>query len=265
VIPLVMGVLNVTPDSFSDGGQWLDPDAAISHGLDMVAQGASVVDVGGESTRPGAEPVDAGEEIRRVVPVIEALAPHVRISIDTRKAAVAEAAVHAGATLLNDVSASLFEQAAALGVGWVAMHMQGTPETMQIAPAYHDVVSEVAAFLEQRAEQAAAAGVSEIWLDPGFGFGKNLRHNLLLLKHLDRITAIGPPVVAGLSRKATTGRLIAASDQRTPPTDEIAPVTVRDRQEATIALEVWAMRSGIDMIRSHEVLTAIQAAKVVAA
>ena len=164
-----MGVLNVTPDSFSDGGRWLDPDAAVAHGLALVAEGADVVDVGGESTRPGAEPVAEDEELRRVLPVIEALAPHVRVSIDTRRAAVAEAAVAAGATLVNDVSASLWPVAAAAGpgVGWVAMHMQGEPRTMQQAPAYDDVVAEVRAFLVERAERARAAGVDEVWIDPG--------------------------------------------------------------------------------------------------
>src|SRR4051812_47540406 len=173
-----MGVLNVTPDSFSDGGRWPDADAAIARGLQLVAEGADVVDVGGESTRPGAEPVEEADERRRVLGVIEALAPHVRVSIDTRKAAVAEAALAAGATLLNDVSATLHEVAAAAGAGWVAMHMQGDPRTMQSAPAYDDVVAEVLQFVVARAEQAVAAGVQEVWIDPGIGFGKTVDHNL---------------------------------------------------------------------------------------
>lgn len=263
--PLVMGVLNVTPDSFSDGGRWLDPDAAIAHGLEMVAEGASVIDVGGESTRPGATPVEAAEEIRRVVPVIEALAPVVRVSIDTRKAEVARAAVRAGATLINDISASLWETAAELGTGWVAMHMQGTPETMQVAPFYTDVVAEVVAFLEARVELATQAGVEEIWLDPGFGFGKTMHHNLSLLRHLDRIVAIGPPVLVGLSRKATVGRLHAASDRRQIPDESTPPVPTEDRLEGSIALQVWAMHLGARMVRAHDVRAAVHAAKVVAA
>src|SRR5215210_3809416 len=158
-----MGVLNVTPDSFSDGGWWLDRQPAIEHGLRMVAEGADVIDVGGESTRPGAEPVALDEELRRVLPVIEALAPHTRVSIDTRKAEVAEAAIGAGATLVNDVSASLAPVAAAAKVGWVAMHMRGDPRSMQRSPAYDDVVAEVTAFLVAR---AASAGVDEVWIDP---------------------------------------------------------------------------------------------------
>lgn len=264
-VPLVMGVLNVTPDSFSDGGRWLDPDAAIAHGLALAAEGASVVDVGGESTRPGAKPVDVEEEIRRVVPVVEALAPVVRVSIDTRKAEVARAAVGAGATLINDVSASLWETAAELGTGWVAMHMQGTPETMQHAPTYTDVVSEVASFLEVRAELASKAGVEEIWLDPGFGFGKTMHHNLSLLRHLDRIVAIGPPVLVGLSRKATVGRLHAASDRRETPDESTPPVPTDDRLEGSITLQVWAMQLGARMVRAHDVRAAVHAAKVVAA
>ncbi|WP_208027588.1 dihydropteroate synthase [Rhabdothermincola sediminis] len=265
VLPLVMGVLNVTPDSFSDGGRWCDPDSAIARGLELVAEGASVVDVGGESTRPGARPVDAPEEIRRVVPVVEALAPVVRVSIDTRKDEVARAAVRAGATLINDVSASLWRTAAELGTGWVAMHMQGSPETMQEAPTYTDVVAEVATFLEQRAAMAARAGVEEIWLDPGFGFGKTMVHNLSLLRHLDRIVAIGLPVLVGLSRKATIGRLHAASDRGEVPTESTAPVPTDDRLEGSIALGVWAMTQGARMIRAHDVLAAVHSAKVVAA
>src|SRR5918997_2718787 len=189
-----MGVLNVTPDSFSDGGRFLDPDRAIAHGLTLVAEGAHVVDVGGESTRPGAAPVDDAEQRRRVVPVIEALAPSVRVSVDTRSGAVAEAALAAGATLVNDVSASLWPVAAEAGAGWVAMHMQGTPGTMQRAPHYDDVVGEVIAFLRKRAGQAREAGVEEVWVDPGIGFGKTLDHNLALLRDLDQLVALGFPV-----------------------------------------------------------------------
>ncbi|MDQ3306380.1 MAG: dihydropteroate synthase, partial [Actinomycetota bacterium] len=175
---LVMGVLNVTPDSFSDGGRWTDPEVAIDRGLTMVAEGADVIDVGGESTRPGSEPVDDAEQRRRVLPVISALAPHVRVSIDTRSVAVAEAAVEVGATLINDVSASLWPVVAASGpqAGWVAMHMRGEPSTMQVDPYYDDVVAEVRTFLVERAGAARAGGVTEVWIDPGIGFGKSLEH-----------------------------------------------------------------------------------------
>ncbi len=263
----VMGVVNVTPDSFSDGGQWLEPEDAITHGQRLVDEGAVVIDVGGESTRPGAAPVPEQEELRRVLPVVEALSDRARVSIDTRKAAVARAAVSAGATLINDISASLWSVAADLGVGWVAMHMQGTPPTMQAAPHYDDVVADVVAYLAVRADEAERAGVGEIWIDPGFGFGKTTEHNLSLLRHLDRIVALGRPVVVGLSRKATLGRLLAASDARArhegPAVGAVTPPD--DRLEGSIAVQVWAMKRGVAMIRAHDVLAAVQAAKVVAA
>jgi dihydropteroate synthase len=168
-----MGILNVTPDSFSDGGRWFEPGDAVAHGRRLVAEGADVVDVGGESTRPGAGPVPEDEELRRVIPVVEALAPEVRVSIDTTKPAVARAAVAAGATLVNDVSASLHEVAAETGAGWVAMHARGTPATMTGLTGYGDVVAEVCGYLAERAEVARAAGVGEVWLDPGIGFAKD--------------------------------------------------------------------------------------------
>lgn len=254
-----MGVLNVTPDSFSDGGRYLDQGAAVAHGLALVAEGAAVVDVGGESTRPGAEPVDVDEERRRVVPVIEALAPHVRVSVDTRHAAVAEAALAAGATLVNDVSASLHEVVAAAGrgVGWVAMHMQGDPRTMQEAPRYDDVVSEVRDFLVARATVAASAGVEEVWVDPGIGFGKTDEHNLALLAHLDTLVATGFPVVVGTSRKGFLGRLLASSDG----TDAVG---TDDRLEGSIATATWAMWQGAGMVRAHDVRATVHAARVVA-
>jgi dihydropteroate synthase len=268
VKPLVMGVLNVTPDSFSDGGAFLDPEAAIAHGLEMFAEGADVVDVGGESTRPGAEPVPEDEEIRRVAPVIEALHRHDRgrISVDTRHRAVAEAAVDAGATLVNDVSASLHEVAAARpGVGWVAMHMRGEPRTMQADPTYDDVVAEVRAFLVDRAEAAAAAGVEEIWIDPGFGFGKTAAHNLALLRHLDRLVATGYPVMVGTSRKAFLGRLMAAADGRAPLDPlPLATVPPDDRLEGSLATAVWSMYQGAAMVRVHDVRASVQAAMLVA-
>jgi dihydropteroate synthase len=262
-----MGVVNVTPDSFSDGGQWFEPGIAVAHGLQLIDEGAAVVDVGGESTRPGAAPVSETEELRRVIPVIEALSERARVSIDTRKASVARAAVAAGATLINDVSASLWPVAAELGVGWVAMHMQGTPETMQVAPRYDDVVAEVAAYLAERVVRAEAAGVAEIWVDPGFGFGKTAEHNLTLLRRLGELVALGRPLVVGISRKTTLGRLLGASDARARHDDPAtAPVTLPDdRLEGSIAAQVWALQQGAAMIRSHDVLAAVQAAKVVAA
>lgn len=252
-----MGIVNVTPDSFSDGGRFASADAAIAHGVELFSQGAAIVDVGGESTRPGAEPVDVETELARVLPVVEGLAAHGRVSIDTRKPEVARAAVANGATLLNDVSASLWPVAAELGVGWIAMHMRGEPATMQDAPHYDDVVDEVCSFLAAKAAAAVEAGVDEVWIDPGFGFGKTDAHNLALLAGLDRIVALGWPVVVGTSRKGTLGRLLAASDG--------APVDVDDRLAASIATEVWAMHQGAAMIRAHDVRSAVQAARVVAA
>jgi dihydropteroate synthase len=259
---LVMGVVNVTPDSFSDGGLYLDHDAAIARGLEIVAEGADVVDVGGESTRPGADPVPVDEELRRVVPVVEALAPRVRVSIDTRKLEVAEAAIAAGATLVNDVSASLHEAVAAAGplVGWVAMHMLGDPRTMQRDPAYDDVVADVCEFLVGRADAARTAGVQEVWIDPGIGFGKTPAHNWSLLRHLDVLVGTGYPVLLGTSRKRFLGLVTAASDDRED--GEIAPV--EDRLEASVATAVWAMVQGVRMVRVHDVRATVHAATVVA-
>jgi dihydropteroate synthase len=250
-----MGVLNVTPDSFSDGGLYLDAERAAAHGLDMVRNGADVVDVGGESSRPGAEPVSEREELRRVVPVIEALAPHVRVSIDTVKRAVAEAAVTAGATLVNDISASLWPVAAESGVGWVAMHMQGAPRTMQRDPRYDDVVAEVHAFLHDRARAAAEGGVREVWVDPGIGFGKTAAHNLALLHHLSELVAEGLPVLVGTSRKSFLGRLAPG------PGGE--PSGVAERLPGSIATATWAMLAGAAMVRVHDVPSARQAATLV--
>jgi dihydropteroate synthase len=247
-----MGVLNVTPDSFSDGGRWLDPAAAVAHGLALAAAGADVVDVGGESTRPGAAEVPVDEELRRVVPVIGALAPHVRVSVDTRKADVAEAAVAAGATIVNDVSATLHEVAAAHSAGWVAMHMLGTPATMQQHAVYDDVVAEVREFLVQRAEKATAAGVGEVWIDPGLGFAKTAEHNLSLLRHLHELVATGIPVLVGASRKSFVGRLTGDA-------------AVDDRLEGSLAAAVWAMDKGVAMVRVHDVRPTVQAARLVAA
>jgi dihydropteroate synthase len=259
---LVMGVINVTPDSFSDGGQFLEHEAAIARGHALIAEGADVIDIGGESTRPGAEPVPVAEELHRVITVVEALAPHVRVSIDTRKAEVAEAAIAAGATLLNDVSASLYAVAAAAGpgVGYVAMHMLGDPRTMQANPIYDDVVAEVREFLVTRADAAAAAGVEEVWIDPGIGFGKTTAHNLSLLKHLNVLVSTGYPVLIGTSRKRFLGALQAEAD-RPQPAD---PAPVEDRMEGSVASAVWAMVQGVRMVRVHDVRATVHAAKVVA-
>ncbi len=251
---LVMGVLNVTPDSFSDGGRWFEREAAIARGIELFAEGADVVDVGGESTRPGAAPVEEAEECRRVVPVIEALAAHGRVSVDTRKRAVAEAAVAAGATLVNDVSATLWQVAAESGpgVGWVAMHMQGEPATMQKAPVYKDVVGEVRQFLVERAETARNAGVQEVWIDPGIGFGKTAEHNLSILRRLSSLVATGHPVLVGTSRKSFLGALAGG-----------APVT--DRLEGSLATAVHAVAQGARMVRVHDVEPTVQALRITAA
>ncbi len=252
-----MGVINVTPDSFSDGGLYFDPERAVAHGLELARQGADVVDVGGESSRPGAEPVSEREETRRVVPVIEALSPHVRVSVDTVKRAVAEAAIAAGATLINDISASLWPVAAEAGVGWVAMHMQGEPRTMQRDPRYDDVVAEVAAFLRARAGAAVEAGVHEVWVDPGIGFGKTAAHNLALLRHLPELVATGFPVLVGTSRKSFLGAL--APDPSDRPSDP------GQRLPGSIATATWAMLAGASMVRVHDVESARQAATLVGA
>ncbi len=221
-----------------------------------------MIDVGGESTRPGAEGVALDEELRRVLPVVAALSTHTRVSIDTRKAAVAEAAIDAGATLVNDVSASLYEVAAAAGpaVGFVAMHMLGDPRTMQAHPAYDDVVADVRDFLVDRADAARSAGVEEVWIDPGIGFGKTTAHNLSLLRHLDVLVSTGFPVVIGTSRKRFLGELLAASDRPQSP----EPVGSDDRLEGSVATAVWAMVQGARMVRVHDVRATVHAARVVA-
>lgn len=249
-----MGVLNVTPDSFSDGGCWLDPEAAIAHGRQMIAEGAEVVDVGGESTRPGATGVDPAEEVRRILPVIEALAAETVVSVDTRRAEVAAAAVEAGASIINDVSAELWPVAAETGAGWVAMHMPADPAVMQQHARYGDVVAEVLEYLLRQAERAAEAGVERVWIDPGIGFGKTAAHNLSLLHHLDRFTATGWPVLVGTSRKSFLGALAAG------PGGEPAPPA--DRLEGTVATSTWAVLRGADMIRVHDVGPAVMACRL---
>jgi dihydropteroate synthase len=246
-IPRVMGVLNVTPDSFSDGGDYLAPEKAVQRALHMVEAGAAIIDVGGESTRPGAAPVGTEEELQRVIPVIEALARElaVPVSIDTRKPDVMQAAVAAGAGLINDVNAlqapGALDTAAALGVPVCLMHMQGDPESMQDRPAYRDVVSEVGRFLAARARACRAAGMARerILLDPGFGFGKTDEHNLLLLQQLDTLVAAGYPLLVGLSRKSLIGNVLGL------PVDK--------RVYPGVALATLAVWQGALLVRSHDV------------
>ena len=255
-----MGIVNVTPDSFSDGGLFLDAAAAVEHGTRLAAEGASILDVGGESTRPGAAPVAAEDEIARVLPVVERLASagH-RVSIDTTKAAVARAALDAGADLVNDVSALRFDPelagpVAERGAGCCLMHMLGEPRTMQESPRYEDVVSEVKAFLEERLAFAVAEGVEEelVWLDPGVGFGKTVEHNLELLRRLDEIVAIGRPVVVGTSRKSFLGKLTGGK-------------TEGERLPGTIATNVLALERGASIFRVHDVAPVADALAVAAA
>lgn len=260
--PTVLGILNVTPDSFSDGGRFFDIDDAVRHAEAMLADGADMIDVGGESTRPGSARIDAETELERVVPVVEALAGQCRLSIDTRRPEVARAAVAAGATIINDTTASLWPLAAELGTGWIGMHMQGEPATMQAAPHYDDVVEEVATFLDERATAASEAGVSEIWIDPGFGFGKTLDHNLAVLANLDRLVATGWPVAVGTSRKSMLGTLLTESDAGLGGSD--GPVGSDDRLIGSIVTATYAMALGADLIRVHDVLDARQAATVIA-
>jgi dihydropteroate synthase len=257
--PLVLGILNVTPDSFSDGGQFIDPAAAVARARQMLDDGADMIDVGGESTRPGAEPISPDEEMARIIPVIEAIAPMCRISIDTRRDEVARAAVVAGASIINDISASLWQAAADTGAGWIAMHMQGSPRSMQAKPAYTDVVAEVKDFLVERAQTAKAAGVADVWIDPGFGFGKTLEHNLELLVRLDEFVETGIPVAVGTSRKSMLGAMLAQSDG-------ISGVTKPDdRLEGSVGTATYAMVLGAQLIRVHDVKAGRQAAAVVAA
>jgi dihydropteroate synthase len=259
--PVIMGVVNVTPDSFSDGGLFLDATAAVEHGRRLASEGAAILDVGGESTRPGAEPVSEEEELRRVLPVVEQLAADggARISIDTTKAPVARAALDAGATIVNDVSAFRFDpELAALvaesGVDCCLMHMLGEPRTMQQDPRYDDVVSDVKAFLEERLSFATSEGVPEerVWLDPGIGFGKTVEHNLELLRRLDEIVAIGRPVVIGTSRKSFLGKLAGGRDEG-------------DRVPGTIATNVVALERGATIFRVHDVAQNADALAVAAA
>ena len=256
-----MGILNVTPDSFSDGASFSSPEEAIARGQQLFDEGAAVVDVGGESTRPGAEPVPVTEELARVVDVVAGLAPRGRVSVDTTKPEVARAAVEAGADIINDVSASLHEVAAELNVTWIAVHRQGIPSTMQIDPQYGDVVAEVGEFLSAAAQRALAAGVPEVWIDPGIGFGKTTGHNLELMANLQQLTGRGVPVVVGASRKRFIGELHARSDGGSPA-DE---VPANDRIEGSLAAAAWAFAQGVSVVRAHDVAATVGALKVVAA
>jgi dihydropteroate synthase len=256
-----MGVLNVTCDSFSDGGLYMDYETAVRRGRQMVAEGVDVVDVGGESTRPGASAVAPDEELRRVVPVIEALAGEVRVSIDTAKASVAQAALAAGATLLNDVSSSLAAVAAEHGAGFVAMHCKGTPADMQLDPRYDDVVGEVRQFLERCVTNARAAGVTEVYIDPGIGFGKSVRHNLQLLAALPELVATGVPVLVGTSRKSFIGHL-GAGGSPDGRVGEVPPLGAHDRLDGSLASAVWAMACGAAVVRVHDVAATVQAARL---
>lgn len=258
--PILMGIVNVTPDSFSDGGLFFDPQAALDQALQLAADGADILDIGGESTRPFAEPVSVQEELQRVIPLIQAIRRHsdIPISIDTYKAAVAQAALAAGANLINDISALRFDPqmvhvAANAAVPVVLMHMQGQPRTMQLAPHYDNVVVEVKAFLAERRDFALAQGISpqNIILDVGIGFGKNLTHNLELLRRLDEFHDLGCPLLLGVSRKAFIGKLLDA------------PITERDI--GTLGAIAVGLTKGVQIIRTHNVHLAKQLTTVMTA
>ena len=255
----VMGIVNVTPDSFSDGGQYAAVEAAVAHAKSLLAQGADILDIGGESTRPGATPVTLEEELQRVIPVIESLASDcsVPISIDTYKPEVMRAAIASGATLINDINGlqapGALEVVAQHDVGVCIMHMQGNPQTMQLNPHYDNVVNEVSAFLRQQAERLLAMGVSQsrIVLDPGFGFGKRTVHNLALIRALPELRALGYPLLVGLSRKSVLGQVVGAEPA--------------DRLPASIAASVIAAMKGASVVRVHDVKSTVDALKMVQA
>ncbi len=255
-VPRIMGIVNVTPDSFSDGGKFFSADAALQHALKLVEDGADILDIGGESTRPGSEVVPLQQEIDRIAPVIEVIRAEidVPISIDTMKAEVMRAAVNAGAGLINDVNAlrseNALQTAAELDVPVCLMHMQGTPQTMQSEPHYDDVVTEVEHFLLERVEECEKAGIKaeKIMLDPGFGFGKRARHNLRLMKHLSRLTALPYPVLVGVSRKSIIGDMLK--------------VSVDERLAGSLSLASIAVWQGAKLIRTHDVKETAQAVKL---
>ena len=254
---VIMGIVNVTPDSFADGGRYLEAEAAVSHARQLVREGAEIIDVGGESTRPGAVPVPEAEELRRVLPVIEALAGEVQVplSIDTRKPAVARAALAAGASLVNDVAANreddlMWRLVAAAGAGYVCMHAQGSPPTMPQRPHYDDVRREVGAFFTDRLARLAQAGVEpdHVILDVGIGFGKALEHNLDLLRHLEWFTRFERPLLLGVSRKSFVGKLLGAE--------------VESRLPASLACAAWGVGCGVALLRTHDVAATWQAARM---
>ena len=255
---LVMGIVNVTPDSFSDGGMFQDAAGAVKHGVRLLEEGADLLDVGGESTRPGADPVGTDEERSRVLPVVEGLrreAPEAIVSVDTRKAAVARDAIAAGADVVNDVCAGadpeMFDAVATGGAGMILMHMQGEPATMQQDPRYDDVVTEVRAFLAERIEAAVAAGIGRdgLCIDPGIGFGKNLEHNLALLRSIGSFRELGVAVLAGASRKRFIGELSGVAD-------------AAERRDGSLAAAVWCAAQGVDIVRVHDVGPTVQALRV---
>lgn len=257
--PHVMGIVNVTPDSFSDGGKYSSTDLAVEHGLALIAEGADILDIGGESTRPGAPPVSLDEELRRVMPVIEALAAvsTVPLSIDTYKPEVMRSAIAAGIDIVNDVRAlqedGAVEIVANSDVGVCLMHMQGMPQTMQLAPSYQDVVSEVVHFLTDRMHVVTSAGIAidRIVLDPGFGFGKTTAHNIALIQHLTEIDAIGRPLLVGLSRKSVLGKIAGGDEQQ--------------RLHAGLAASVISAMKGAKIVRVHDVKATVDALKIVTA
>ncbi len=261
--PAIMGVLNVTPDSFSDGGQFSDAHHAVKRGLEMVGEGADFIDVGGESTRPGSDPVSAEEEIARTAPVVETLAKQgVIVSIDTSKPEVAKRALEAGAKIVNDVTGlgdeSMRETCAEFGCTVCIMHMRGTPKTMQESPRYNDVVQEVAQQLSEAATEAIEAGVAadKIWLDPGIGFGKTASHNLSLLHRLSEVCDLGHPVLVGVSRKSFIGQLLGEDGK---------PAPVEDRLEGTLAAQVVSCVNGARIVRCHDVQEAVRSLRVASA
>ncbi len=252
-----MGIVNVTPDSFSDGGAFFNPQAAVDHALRLEAEGAEIIDIGGESTRPNATPVSEQEELRRVLPVIEALSGRLKvpISIDTQKPAVARAALVAGASIINDIGAnrtdpSMWRLASGTGAGYVAMHMQGTPATMQLNPCYADVTREVCSFFEERMSKLTEAGVmpEQMILDVGIGFGKTIEHNLELLRHLKAFRRFERPLLLGVSRKSFLGRITGGAD-------------VAGRLPAAMACVCWAVQQGVQIVRTHDVVETLDAVR----
>jgi dihydropteroate synthase len=252
----VMGIINVTPDSFFPASRSLAADDAVARGTAMFEAGCDVVDVGGESTRPCAVPVEPDEELARILPVVAALEPLGRVSIDTQKAVVARAALDAGARIVNDVSCTLIDVAGDAGADYVAMHRQGDSTTMQVNPHYDDVITEVLDFLRDAATRARRAGVGRLWLDPGIGFGKTVEHNLSLLAHVDRLVALAEEFDAGV--------LIGTSRKRFLERLGHTALDVDQRLEGSIASEAWVMLEGVSMVRVHDVASALQLRELLA-